>query len=67
MYAEMKSNNQLLVNRLDDNERLLLKDFCERANADNTEIEITALNDESAEFGGILLEIVESTEDDIEA
>lgn len=67
MYAEMKSNNQLLINRLDDNERLLLKDFCERANTDNATIEITALNDESAEFGGILLEIAESTENDAEA
>lgn len=62
MYAEIKSNNQILINRLDDNERIILQDFCKRANESSSSLVITALNDESAEFGGMLLEI-ETAED----
>lgn len=57
MYAELKSQNKLLVNRLDENEKILLKCFAE--NAKNKTITIEELTDESGDFGGIFLNLVE--------
>lgn len=60
MYAEIKSNNKILINRLDDNERIILKDFCDKVNSEGSTLTVSVLTDEAADFGGILLE-VEST------
>lgn len=57
MYAEIKSNNKILINRLDDNERIILKDFCDKANSEGSTLTVNALTDEAADFGGILLEV----------
>lgn len=60
MYAEIKSSNKILINRLDDNERIILKDFCDKVNSEGSTLTVSVLTDEAADFGGILLE-VEST------
>lgn len=57
MYAEIKSSNKILINRLDDNERIILKDFCDKVNAKGSTLTVNALTDEAADFGGILLEV----------
>ena len=41
MYAEIKSTNQILINRLDENEKLLLKDIVEKAK--NSKVELKEL------------------------
>lgn len=57
MYAEIKSSNKILINRLDDNERIILKDFCDKVNAEGGTLTVNALTDEAADFGGILIEV----------
>lgn len=57
MYAEIKSNNKIVVNRLDSSERILLKDICDRANEDGKEVKLNALTDECGDFGGVFIEI----------
>lgn len=57
MYAEIKSTNQILINRLDENEKLLLKDIVEKAK--NSEVEIKELLDETGDFGGVMIELTE--------
>lgn len=62
MYAEIKSTNQILINRLDENEKLLLKDIAEKAK--NSKVELKELLDETGDFGGVMIELteVQSTE-----
>lgn len=62
MYAEIKSTNQILINRLDENEKLLLKDIVEKAK--NSKVELKELLDETGDFGGVMIELteVQSTE-----
>lgn len=62
MYAEIKSTNQILINRLDENEKLLLKDIIEKAK--NSKVELKELLDETGDFGGVMIELteVQSTE-----
>lgn len=62
MYAEIKSTNQILINRLDENEKLLLKDIVEKAK--NSKVELKELLDETGDFGGVMVELteVQSTE-----
>ena len=62
MYAEIKSTNQILINRLDENEKLLLKDIVEKAK--NNKVELKELLDETGDFGGVMIELteVQSTE-----
>ena len=62
MYAEIKSINQILINRLDENEKLLLKDIVEKAK--NSKVELKELLDETGDFGGVMIELteVQSTE-----
>ena len=55
MYAEVKNENTILVNRLDDSERILLKSIFEKSK--DGVITIKELNDESGDFGGILIEV----------
>lgn len=60
MYADIKSNNKILINRLDDSERILLKDICDRANADNKVLTMSPLTDESGDFGGVFIELTDA-------
>ena len=57
MYAEIKSNNKVLINRLDDSERILLKQIADLAKDTTKKVEITELTDENGDFGGIFLEV----------
>ena len=57
MYAEIKSTNQILINRLDENEKLLLKDIVEKAK--NSKVELKELLDETGDFGGVMIELTE--------
>ena len=59
MYAEIKSENKVLINRLSENERILLKGICDKAQGENTKVTLKELTDESGEFGGIFLEVTE--------
>lgn len=57
MYAEIKNKNSILINRLDDNEAILLKQILEDSTASDREILMKSLSDESGDFGGILISV----------
>lgn len=62
MYAELKSQNKLLINRLDENEKILLKNLLE--DSKDATITFNELTDETGDFGGIFIEVTpkETTE-----
>ena len=55
MYAEIKSNNKILINRLDDTEKILLKDILD--NSKNKNIEFEQVISDDGEFGGIFINL----------
>ena len=55
MYAEIKSNNKILINRLDDSERILLKNILN--DSKNKEIKFEGLISDDGEFGGIFISL----------
>lgn len=57
MYAEIKNKNSILINRLDDNEAILLKQILEDSIASDREVLMKSLSDESGDFGGILISV----------
>lgn len=57
MYAEIKNKNSILINRLDDNEAILLKQILEDSTASDREVLMKLLSDESGDFGGILISV----------
>lgn len=57
MYAEIKNKNSILINRLDDNEAIILKQILEDSTASDREVLMKSLSDESGDFGGILLSV----------
>ena len=57
MYAEIKNKNSILINRLDDNEAILLKQILEDSTASDREVLMKSLSDESGDFGGILISV----------
>ena len=57
MYAEIKNKNSILINRLDDNEAILLKQILEDSTAPDREVLMKSLSDESGDFGGILISV----------
>lgn len=57
MYAELKEKNKILINRISDEERLLLKDLVENAKADGASVKVTETLDENGEFGGVFIEV----------
>lgn len=59
MYAEIKSNNKILINRLDDSERILLSDIFAKAQQENSVLTMQPLTDETGEFGGVFVEVTE--------
>lgn len=54
MYSEIKNNNQILINRLDENEAILLKNFYDESQ--NSILSLTELNGETGDFSGLILE-----------
>lgn len=57
MYAEIKTNNKILVNRLNPDEGILLKNISDLANEANSKITISPLTDDTGDFGGIFINV----------
>lgn len=55
MYSEIKNENTILINRLDDSERILLKSIYDKS--ENAKITMKELTDESGDFGGVLVKV----------
>ena len=64
MYAVIKDNEQLLINRLDNNEAVILKGMI--SNLENKDIKVTELTGETGDFDGILLSFKEKEEEVVE-
>lgn len=59
MFAEVKDKNKILINRLDDTERILVKELVEASKEDTKKVTITEILDENGDFGGLFLEVIE--------
>ena len=57
MNAEIKSNNKILINRLNDNERLLLQNIYNESQRVDEIVKLNPLTDETGDFGGVFVEI----------
>lgn len=57
MNAEIKSNNKILINRLNDNERLLLQNIYNESQRVDKIVKLNPLTDETGDFGGVFVEI----------
>lgn len=57
MNAEIKSNNKILINRLNDNERLLLQNIYNESQKADKVVKLNPLTDETGDFGGVFVEI----------
>lgn len=57
MYAEIKTNNKVLINRLDDSEKLLLKNIFDASKDPFKALGLDEIHDENGEFGGVFMEI----------
>ena len=57
MNAEIKSNNKILINRLNDNERLLLQNIYNESQKVDKVVKLNPLTDETGDFGGVFVEI----------
>ena len=57
MNAEIKSNNKILINRLNDNERLLLQNIYNESQRVDKVVKLNPLTDETGDFGGVFVEI----------
>lgn len=54
MYSEIKNNNQILINRIDENEAILLKNFYDESK--DSILSLIELNGETGDFSGLILE-----------
>jgi len=59
MYSEIKSNNKILINRVNENESILLENIYNKASLPNSKIVIEKLTDETGDFGGVFIEVIE--------
>lgn len=57
MNAEIKTKNSILINRLDENESLILQDILEESKKENSKIALNKLTDETGDFGGVMLTV----------
>lgn len=57
MNAEIKTKNSILINRLDENESLILQDILEESKKENSKITLNKLTDETGDFGGVMLTV----------
>lgn len=55
MYSEIKNNRQVLINRLTDSERILLKDIYDLSKIST--ISLKELDDETGDFSGVIMTI----------
>ena len=60
MYAEIKSTDKILINRLDENEQILLEEMYKKGILPSSKLELEQLTDESGDFGGVLLNFISS-------
>ncbi len=60
MYAEIKKEDKILINRLDNNEKILLKSIVD--NSSNKTIALQELYSDDGEFGGCFVNLTESKE-----
>ena len=61
MYAEIKDNNRIMINRCNDSERILLKNIFDESQANNKVVKLTPLTDETGDFGGVFLTVEDTT------
>ena len=55
MYAEIKSTDKILINRLDENEQILLEEMYKKGILPSSKLGLDQLTDESGDFGGVML------------
>lgn len=55
MYSEIKDNKRILINRLNDSEKILLQNMYEESK--NCNLSFTELNGETGDFDGVMLEM----------
>lgn len=65
MYAEVKSENKILINRLDDSERILLESIYNKSQIENSKITMEKLLNDTADFGGVYLTLTEGGPEEI--
>lgn len=65
MYAEIKSENKILINRPNDNEKILLESIFNKSQVENSKIIMEKLLNDTADFGGIYLTLVEGGPEEI--
>ena len=61
MYAEIKSNNKMFINRLDESEKILLKNIIDESA--NKKVTLKELLDENGDFGGCFIELEDLSEE----
>jgi hypothetical protein len=66
MNAEIKSSNRILINRLDESEKILLSEIYNKYEELNSTVNVTSIIDDDGDFGGILLNIVDGDKKDID-
>lgn len=59
MYSEVKSENQILINRLNENEKILLESIYNKSQVENSKLSMSKLSDETGDFGGVLINLQE--------
>lgn len=65
MYAEIKSENKILINRLNETEKILLESIYNKSQIENSKITMEKLLNDTAEFGGIYLALTEGGPEEI--
>lgn len=65
MYAEIKSENKILINRLNENERILLESIYNKSQIENSKITMERLLNDTADFGGVYLSLIEGGPEEI--
>jgi hypothetical protein len=56
MYAEIKDNNKILINRLTDSESILLQNIVQ--NSSNASITFDSLNGDTGDFDGVMINVI---------
>ena len=57
MYAEIKANNNIIINRLDNEEKILLEDIYKSLKSEEVTLDIEDLRDADGTFGGISIKV----------
>ena len=59
MYSEIKSNDTIMINRLNKNEKILLKDLVERMKIDELTVSLESFLDECGDIGGLFIKLID--------